>query len=183
MPFASPSIFQLTTSRRGRHIFRSRTFQLDRNFNSRPHEEVDRINCNGATHTTIISTHDLTKRSTITSTAFTLHDYISTHDLTKRSTAEWSWQWNVRSISTHDLTKRSTVFNYYEKKTELFQLTTSRRGRRFAEGWKIQVYHISTHDLTKRSTLWKALWRILAIFQLTTSRRGRHTISYLFCIF
>ena len=56
-----------------------------KNFNSRPHEEVDKPilqhdRRNG------ISTHDLTKRSTFEKMADELKVIISTHDLTKRST-------------------------------------------------------------------------------------------------
>ena len=164
--------FQLTTSRRGRpryfllctinFYFNSRPHEeVDLqhtpfriaicNFNSRPHEEVDLI-----FHITppffIISTHDLTKRSTrcllytssierfqlTTSRRGRLHPFydsfdqgsISTHDLTKRSTSQGSGVFGHLEISTHDLTKRSTL---------------RRRLRPY-------LCIISTHDLTKRST-------------------------------
>ena len=76
-------------------------------------------------------------------------------------------------ISTHDLTKRSTFFPRTTIRIGLFQLTTSRRGRRFPPAGPRSsphfnsrpheevdydcpvfcfVIYISTHDLTKRST-------------------------------
>ena len=82
----------------------------------------------------IISTHDLTKRSTMWQTyavspfAFQLTTsrrgrrsnqlkdarcyVISTHDLTKRSTVDADEPYIPVSISTHDLTKRSTAISY-----------------------------------------------------------------------
>ena len=102
------SIFQLTTSRRGR--------QAVAGFQGRPGH---------------ISTHDLTKRSTVRAYVMRYFVHISTHDLTKRSTF-----------------RRSAILSIW-----LFQLTTSRRGR---PGRLVRCNGgagISTHDLTKRSTL------------------------------
>ena len=143
-------------------------------FNSRPREEVDKQ----AVACTIcfdISTHDLTRRSTITTQQqlpgpiFQLTTSrggrlaiserlipscaISTHDLTRRSTNRRGMIRYTRTISTHDLTKRSTrtpmhILSFLNA----FQLTTSRRGR--------------------HSMLYKLAYK--AVFQLTTSRRGRH---------
>ena len=79
-----PEVFQLTTSRRGRHS-KSIFQRLQWHFNSRPHEEVD-SNLRNELIVNSISTHDLTKRSTcILRRCGRLLD-ISTHDLTKRST-------------------------------------------------------------------------------------------------
>ena len=55
--------FQLTTSRRGRLVI-SLSPSFSRYFNSRPHEEVDAA-MPGGHPARKISTHDLTKRSTI----------------------------------------------------------------------------------------------------------------------
>ena len=77
--------FQLTTSRGGRpRPFRSGPFFT--HFNSRPHEEVD---AEDPKHNSgnCISTHDLTRRSTVTSCNTEKEIEISTHDLTRRSTA------------------------------------------------------------------------------------------------
>ncbi len=144
-------------------------------FNSRPHEEVDEkeffarnserkfqltTSRRGRPKSSvrdaeklIISTHDLTKRSTsfnfnlFTKTKFQLTTsrrgrlknpgvkvetkLISTHDLTKRSTLFSLRSDGLYPISTHDLTKRST---------DLIQSS-------------LVMESISTHDLTKRSTM------------------------------
>ena len=100
-------IFQLTTSRRGRHGMQGEA-----------KVKVD------------ISTHDLTKRSTTTSSVNMAHILfqLTTSRRGRRTTAE-PGRWKT-AISTHDLTKRSTG---------------GRPGRGYREA-------ISTHDLTKRST-------------------------------
>ena len=76
-------------------------------FNSRPHEEVDRILSLRKEDNMKVSTHDLTKRSTIMDAITDIGIKVSTHDLTKRST----------SVESDCLPYRP------------FQLTTSRRGR------------------------------------------------------
>ena len=101
--------FQLTTSRRGRLSAPSISLAASLCFNSRPHEEVDVSPLFAISIAFFVSTHDLTKRSTIDNsfplsicTMFQLttsrrgrhimhknihvHLYVSTHDLTKRST-------------------------------------------------------------------------------------------------
>ena len=57
-------VFQLTTSRRGRRDMLRPQARLNLYFNSRPHEEVDAISA-GVILSLVISTHDLTKRSTL----------------------------------------------------------------------------------------------------------------------
>ena len=127
--------FQLTTSRRGRR-FVSFFLKQESYFNSRPHEEVDKRSIAGYMLEASISTHDLTKRSTISCTCDYLATYISTHDLTKRSTGKQVWQiFLLMMISTHDLTKRSTVLMLRLSIVALFQLTTSRRGRHHCQCW------------------------------------------------
>ena len=165
--------FQLTTSRRGRrcprifHKWQGRYFnsrpheEVDvrlyriiifiRYFNSRPHEEVDNNTASNCLNI-IISTHDLTKRSTrFNNFVYQCRD-ISTHDLTKRSTNITSSSQSLIGISTHDLTKRSTALRLVTATAFTFQLTTSRRGRPIFPDWKNESFRISTHDLTKRST-------------------------------
>ena len=77
-------------------------------FNSRPHEEVDGYAAVREHHGNI-STHDLTKRSTLEEDLLKQIFYISTHDLTKRSTGYIEYDKPLENISTHDLTKRSTL--------------------------------------------------------------------------
>ncbi len=105
-PISRPTVFQLTTSRRGRLL--SCSIPQSRNlFNSRPHAEVDRSGCviqqcrcnfqlttsrRGRRPFIIIlknaplSTHDLTQRSTLCSVSMIKNWNLSTHDLTQRST-------------------------------------------------------------------------------------------------
>ena len=59
-----PLTFQLTTSRRGRQTH-TRLIVIFRYFNSRPHEEVDGHLISLFHNLVLISTHDLTKRSTV----------------------------------------------------------------------------------------------------------------------
>ena len=155
-------------------------------FNSRPHEEVDAIHARFLLFIYFISTHDLTKRSTLavqtisqilvfqltTSRRGRRRPWqakkctcaISTHDLTKRSTFIIVFQSDIFPISTHDLTKRSTVKYFaWISVCFIFQLTTSRRGRPRLWNRLIRWPNISTHDLTKRSTSWIASGGIFAI--------------------
>ena len=124
----------------------------------------------------IISTHDLTRRSTYMDTIGKYSRDISTHDLAKRSTENTCYILIVsEDVSTHDLARRSTACSAIENihlchfnsrpheevdallfpivlLLSLFQLTTSRGGRqgyRFAHS---TGENISTHDLTRRST-------------------------------
>ncbi len=76
-------------------------------FNSRPHEEVDE-KLLLKLHDHEASTHDLTKRSTVSAQPQPMPLIASTHDLTKRSTVFLPDQRLRLVASTHDLTKRST---------------------------------------------------------------------------
>ena len=126
-----PSIFQLTTSRRGRQereiktdvpvVFNSRPHaEVDHRkacctlrgylFNSRPHAEVDKAARKGGCMRKF-STHDLTQRSTTDYGYFDNQAGFSTHDLTQRSTTDYGYFDNQAGFSTHDLTQRSTWGN------------------------------------------------------------------------
>ncbi len=76
---------------------------------------------------------------------------LSTHDLTQRSTRICRNDCPGPNLSTHDLTQRSTIMELIWMGLQIFQLTTSRRGRQAP----ISSIVSST------------------VFQLTTSRRGR----------
>ena len=100
---------------------------------------------------------------------------ISTHDLTKRSTME---QYQKSFIMEHFNSRPHEEVDLKVFETPsirgLFQLTTSRRGRRFSMTKRAELVVISTHDLTKRSTRKDGLIdSVRLLFQLTTSRRGR----------
>ena len=149
-------IFQLTTSRGGRRSFSCLSLLIKH-----------------------ISTHDLTRRSTVCSVICCINMSISTHDLTRRSTLHsvgflfFNQNFNSRpheevdlnpvcicvvmNISTHDLTRRSTLAVSPNVYPFLFQLTTSQGGRPI----------VSTVSFPSST------------FQLTTSRGGRHRLLIL----
>ena len=106
----SSIIFQLTTSQGGRPKTRAVSFFIFR-----------------------LSTHDLTRRSTLLFLDRMGRNGLSTHDLTRRSTRYSARRWQSCSLSTHDLTRRST--------------------RIFPKVFLI--LYLSTHDLTRRSTISK----------------------------
>ena len=149
----------------------------------------------GMTAPVAISTHDLTKRSTLEGIIETKPMVISTHDLTKRSTSgfritaysnidfnsrpheEVDWFSRAKEmhkdISTHDLTKRSTFLLC----KNIFENNFNSRPHEEVDCVVLNLcvlWNISTHDLTKRSTWGDRNYAVSETFQLTTSRRGRH---------
>ena len=142
-----------------------------------------------------ISTHDLTKRSTQHFVNLLPGLCISTHDLTKRSTIFALLCDSFKFISTHDLTKRSTLYcqispskpTYFNSRpheevdaflfrpgnAHIFQLTTSRRGRRRSCGSSTVEWYFNSrpHEEVDHKPEPQQPQRIT--FQLTTSRRGR----------
>ena len=141
-------------------------------FNSRPHAEVDGLGiilC----FARILSTHDLTQRSTLTDTCCP----------------------SVRDLSTHDLTQRSTKGRCIQMVTLFFQLTTSRRGRLRSTSLLSLLIPFNSRphaevDVPDGSSLrlirtfnsrphaevdytFRQIIECIQIFQLTTSRRGR----------
>ena len=100
-------MFQLTTSRRGRHqAEHGKRSELC--FNSRPHEEVD-FPSTSPYSLLVVSTHDLTKRST-----------------SKRGTLLYLKEFQ---LTTSRRGRRSSP-SKQSLPSFKFQLTTSRRGRR-----------------------------------------------------
>ena len=159
-------VFQLTTSQGGRR-FTLGTCQLELYFNSRPHKEVDETATVLYFEPLSISTHDLTRRSTLVvevvqqfQMAFQLTTSqggrrvflllyhvivnISTHDLTRRSTKSQKAIKGVLVISTHDLTRRSTLCFYVLFLVKKFQLTTSQGGRPGIESEKSDYYNFNS---------------------------------------
>ena len=146
--------FQLTTSRRGRPYF-ILSPGCSRSFNSRPHAEVDcdsgRI-CFGQD----LSTHDLTQRSTLSQYVLAIFSELSTHDLTQRSTTPSALrQCLISSFNSRPHAEVDMCGHRIVVASMSFQLTTSRRGR-----------HTSRIDVS-----------LFSVFQLTTSRRGRPAFS------
>ena len=78
---------------------------------------------------------------------------ISTHYLTQRQTTAKRLSRRVNNISTHYLTQRQTLSALLHGRTKIFQLTTSRRGRRFDSSKILTSIIISTHYLTQRQTV------------------------------
>ena len=122
-------------------------------FNSRPHEEVD-IYCTYAFIALAmfqLTTSRRGRRCDLLALMIAMN--VSTHDLTKRSTMDRCIFSKTTSVSTHDLTKRSTHSPLIVIVPPfVFQLTTSRRGRRGVCDLCHRSLCVSTHDLTKRST-------------------------------
>ncbi len=146
------SSFQLTTSRRGRHR-NFRCMDHGGSFNSRPHAEVD-TGYSIVSHPKILSTHDLTQRSTSTASFGHAESYLSTHDLTQRSTQSTVSRLRTMPFQLTTSRRGRLQMAFAMALGKVFQLTTSRRGRLV-----LHVLH-ATHK----------------IFQLTTSRRGRLAI-------
>ncbi len=120
-------------------------------FNSRPHAEVDR--CIG-----FLLRDELPFNSRphaevdFSATLLSGHRDLSTHDLTQRSTSFQVCWIPAIHLSTHDLTQRSTRRQAKRLPREIFQLTTSRRGRPDQNPALFVSCCLSTHDLTQRST-------------------------------
>ena len=106
------TIFQLTTSHGGRPFSRSMPAS-SASFNSRPHTEVD--NEFGSFYSMILTFQLTTSHGgrLLLQDNYFSSDFLSTHDLTRRSTIH-----NIRNViyadlSTHDLTRRSTNGFHY----------------------------------------------------------------------
>lgn len=99
---------------------------------------------------------------------------ISTHIFTRRMTATCTNTTVSNIISTHILTKRMTVSVLPSGFVCSFQLTSSRRGRRFMKSEIAASIYISTHILTKRMT---AILNKNNLFKITFYINNRHFIS------
>ena len=123
-------MFQLTTSRRGRHTPGRSFFSPTTSFNSRPHEEVDGIPYVDIAVTDMFQLttsqrgRQLEGMLTVVEIKFQLTTSRRGRPTVTVNTAE------IIVVSTHDLTKRSTNLIMLPIGTTAFQLTTSRRGRR-----------------------------------------------------
>ena len=143
LTISASTIFQLTTSRRGRLPFKYAgflqfTFQLTTSRRGRPAFSMYN------TAILHLSTHDLTQRSTRMKAVMKYPGSLSTHDLTQRSTTGSGMaecrlsSFNSRPHAEVDLTDFSHHFY-----TETFQLTTSRRGR---PSWQPRLLHSSAFN-------------------------------------
>ena len=108
---------------------------------------------------------------------FTTISNISTHYLTQRQTVfeDVDMTDDVFQLTT---SRRGRLYLCYNKNHHfLFQLTTSRRGRRHCSASVSYLQYISTHYLTQRQTICRRDGVQVMLFQLTTSRRGRLCLS------
>ena len=124
------SVFQLTTSRRSRRVMHF-SWSLPK----------------------LISTHDLTKRSTgSVGKQCPVRSYFNSRPHEEVDQYIWSQRCDLGYFNSrpHEEVDSMGVFDGYGNPT--FQLTTSRRGRQSMSDCSLQGMGISTHDLTKRST-------------------------------
>ena len=143
-------------------------------FNSRPHKEVDQSDVQKKLENQVFQLtisqgdrHQLlseTSRSAI----------ISTHDLTKRSTWSQSKTTICIDISTHDLARRSTLAIVRDEQVCQYFNSRPRKEVDILTERMPSGSYISTHDLTRRSTGSHVCTGATPAFQLTTSRGGRH---------
>ena len=148
-------MFQLTTSRRGRRRG-GHPVRTSGGFNSRPHEEVDmctsalRAACrcfNSRPHEEvdqgdgpdrkqiIVSTHDLTKRSTERQrTQASEKQRFNSRPHEEVDTIETRLLLTLFSFNSRPHEEVDASFPLYEDAFSLFQLTTSRRGRPYTVG-------------------------------------------------
>ena len=166
-------MFQLTTSRRGRHYAAGEDVPMEevsthdltkrsthrfflfsifwKRFNSRPHEEVD-LTLFRLLSMMCVFQLTTSRRGRRNWSIGLIMEVLFQLTTSRRGRPGESAEWgDNRGVSTHDLTKRSTLFR--EK--------------------IVSCLEVSTHDLTKRSTLSYYKYSLYLTFQLTTSRRGR----------
>ena len=130
-------------------------------FNSRPHEEVDLQG-----YITIIRQVYFNSRP---------HEEVDSYRPVNSK---------IYSISTHDLTKRSTIVAILAASFQIFQLTTSRRGRPNREIAVQYIFSISTHDLTKRSTCYvDSISQLRCISTHDLTKRSTVNLHILFLTF
>ena len=125
----------------------------------------------------IISTHDLTKRSTFQLREMNLTETFQLTTSRRGRHYRRSQSHIPISISTHDLTKRSTAIFPPIKTNGAFQLTTSRRGRQLNTelcNTRAEAFQLTTSRRGRPSPSMQADHTY--IFQLTTSRRGRRKL-------
>ena len=143
-----------------------------------------------------ISTHDLTRRSTIDpdnvkherlfqlttsqggrpSADITprVHVVISTHDLTRRSTLRSNKPRYVRDISTHDLTRRSTGSRgLYISISLNFNSRPHKEVDVICSNIIIGDVYFNSRPHKEVDDMWTIWSYLILIFQLTTSQGGR----------
>ena len=188
----SPTIFQLTSSRRGWPSYKI-SFECHFHFNSHPHEEDDLTNEIKILSSIYFNSHPHEEDDNwwpfpvTPDINFNSHPHeeddlefqwtdssysISTHILTKRMTEIYEVINYLQNISTHILTKRMTLRKSCDRNTgHISTHILTKRMTIWNLAWKGQGV-ISTHILTKRMTSAQTLHSLIRLFQLTSSRRG-----------
>ena len=105
----------------------------------------------------VISTHDLTRRSTLPPNSWTYTQGISTHDLTRRSTLTWlSPFWVIKFQLTTSQGGRQ-IYNVFLTHTGVFQLTTSQGGRLICLWWPIVDGYFNSRPHKEVDDYWNCL--------------------------
>ena len=106
--------------------------------------------------------------------AIEIFSIISTHDLTKRSTFQLR-EMNLTETFQLTTSRRGRLCYLQARTTKRYFNSRPHEEVDFIYGMEFVVMYISTHDLTKRSTSTNQAVLPQVPFQLTTSRRGRHS--------
>ena len=125
-----------------------------------------------------LSTHDLTRRSTLKSLPKEEMQILSTHDLTRRSTIQCSPFRLLGLLSTHDLTRRSTVIKRSQHSgSESFNSRphTEVDSDRFNIDDYNRIFQLTTSHGGRQKKTSQSTREIF--FQLTTSHGGRPSIA------
>ena len=123
----------------------------------------------------LLSTHDLTQRSTIYDKIKEICEELSTHDLTQRSTTRLRKTVREKDLSTHDLTQRSTVSMDCSEK--LLSTFNSRPHAEVDADHELCIQEAGSFNSRPHAEVdlpQQSFPLLPAVFQLTTSRRGRH---------
>ncbi len=122
------------------------------------------------------STHDLTKRSTCTSTGWGYRVIPSTHDLTKRSTSVFLPTTVIASLQLTTSRRGRRQICAVDVFHSSLQLTTSRRGRRDPRIHRLHRLPFNSRPHEEVDIGWTTIHIIQLTLQLTTSRRGRQVL-------
>ena len=126
----------------------------------------------------IISTHDLTRRSTgKKGVDYDANGYFNSRPHKEVDLLTQAIATLTDKISTHDLTRRSTLLYHHIDLIYLFQLTTSQGGRlsyNVNPPYK-KIFQLTTSQGGRHAYHW--IYYSCKTFQLTTSQGGRRLFS------
>ena len=137
--------------------------------------EVDYQSAISTTCVRMLSTHDLTRRSTIGIVARLSYCKLSTHDLTRRSTAqELENMGPQKPFNSRPHTEVDQYFEVVKQVASTFQLTTSHGGRPARKMKHSRPTAFNSRPHTEVDSSWEDELATMLPFQLTTSHGGRH---------